>query len=117
MSMEVYERTNGKGKGRDGGDELWKGKGKGKLERRGEGRKVLPFWQAGRHVRARERSGKGPTVNMAIWKEGEKKGEAQGRGEHMRSREGRGEEQSRAEEGGRRDVHYCSSVEEGGVSL
>lgn len=36
MSMEVYERTNGKGKGRDGGDELWKGKGKGKLERRGE---------------------------------------------------------------------------------
>ena len=77
----------------------------------------MPFWQAGRHVRARERSGKGPTVNMAIWKEGEKKGEAQGRGEHMRSREGRGEEQSRAQEGGRRDVHYCSSVEEGGVSL
>lgn len=72
--------------------------------------KGTAFWRVGRHVHARERSGKGPLLRWPSGGGGEKEDDREGEEQSTR-RAGRVEEKT----GGRRDVHYCSTVE-GGVS-
>lgn len=64
-----------------------------------------------------ENEWKRPTVNMAIWKErGGGGGKSEMTGEEKSGVHGeQGGLRRGEEEGGRRDVHYCSTVE-GGVS-